>query len=103
MRFPPGRRKISLSTRRRRVKTATSRRISRFRARGIHCSALGRFSVTTDRGQFMKQIVFLVLAVLLSPTYGIAKESKPLPAADDRFKADILLVVAHPDDEGGAT
>ena len=28
---------------------------------------------------------------------------KPLPLPDDRYKADILLVVAHPDDEGAAT
>ena len=27
----------------------------------------------------------------------------PLPQADDRYKTDILLVVAHPDDEGAAT
>ncbi len=32
-----------------------------------------------------------------------AQEAKPLPQADERFKADILLVVAHPDDEGAAT
>jgi LmbE family N-acetylglucosaminyl deacetylase len=32
-----------------------------------------------------------------------AQEPKTLPAADERYKADILLVVAHPDDEGAAT
>jgi LmbE family N-acetylglucosaminyl deacetylase len=32
-----------------------------------------------------------------------AQEPKALPAADERYKADILLVVAHPDDEGAAT
>ncbi len=26
-----------------------------------------------------------------------------MPSADERYRADILLVVAHPDDEGGAT
>jgi len=31
------------------------------------------------------------------------QEPKPLPLPDDRYKADILLVVAHPDDEGAAT
>jgi LmbE family N-acetylglucosaminyl deacetylase len=34
---------------------------------------------------------------------GGAQEPKTLPAADERYKVDILLVVAHPDDEGAAT
>ena len=32
-----------------------------------------------------------------------AQEPKALPMADERYKADVLLVVAHPDDEGAAT
>jgi LmbE family N-acetylglucosaminyl deacetylase len=32
-----------------------------------------------------------------------AQEPKALPPADERYKVDILLVVAHPDDEGAAT
>ncbi len=32
-----------------------------------------------------------------------AQEPKALPLLDERYKADILLVVAHPDDEGAAT
>src|SRR5713101_5999166 len=32
-----------------------------------------------------------------------AQEPKTLPLPDDRYKTDILLVVAHPDDEGAAT
>jgi LmbE family N-acetylglucosaminyl deacetylase len=32
-----------------------------------------------------------------------AEDAKPLPLPDARYKADILLVVAHPDDEGAAT
>jgi LmbE family N-acetylglucosaminyl deacetylase len=32
-----------------------------------------------------------------------AQEPKTLPQPDERYKADILLVVAHPDDEGAAT
>ncbi len=31
------------------------------------------------------------------------QEPKALPLPDERYKADILLVVAHPDDEGAAT
>ncbi len=41
--------------------------------------------------------------LLLLPLTITAQDLKPLPPADDRFKADILLVVAHPDDEGAAT
>jgi LmbE family N-acetylglucosaminyl deacetylase len=32
-----------------------------------------------------------------------AQEPKPLLQADERYKADILVVVAHPDDEGAVT
>jgi len=32
-----------------------------------------------------------------------AQEPTALPLADERYKADLLLVVAHPDDEGAAT
>jgi LmbE family N-acetylglucosaminyl deacetylase len=51
----------------------------------------------------MRRFVMLVLALMLGPIGSGAQEAKTLPAADPRFKADILLVVAHPDDEGGAT
>jgi LmbE family N-acetylglucosaminyl deacetylase len=50
----------------------------------------------------MKQLALFVLGLLLA-LYGDAQETKPLPAPDERSKADILLVVAHPDDEGAAT
>jgi LmbE family N-acetylglucosaminyl deacetylase len=43
--------------------------------------------------------LFLFFPVLASG----AQEPKALPLADERYKADILLVVAHPDDEGAAT
>src|SRR5258708_23324669 len=32
-----------------------------------------------------------------------AQEPMALPLPDERYKADILLAVAHPDDEGAAT
>jgi len=51
----------------------------------------------------MRRLASFVCAFLLAPHNGGAQEAKTLPAADERFKADILLVVAHPDDEGGAT
>src|SRR2546430_10825961 len=42
--------------------------------------------------------------VLLLPTMAsAAQEPKALPLRDERYKVDLLLVVAHPDDEGAAT
>ena len=32
-----------------------------------------------------------------------AQEPQALPLPDERYKVDLLLVVAHPDDEGAAT
>jgi len=52
----------------------------------------------------MKRVALLSLFVLLLCVRSLAaQEPRPLPQADDRYKADILLVVAHPDDEGAAT
>jgi LmbE family N-acetylglucosaminyl deacetylase len=52
-----------------------------------------KFSRTISFG-----FAFLSLAVA-----NAAQEPKALPLPDERYKADILLVVAHPDDEGAAT
>jgi LmbE family N-acetylglucosaminyl deacetylase len=46
---------------------------------------------------------FATYFLLFLPLGSAAQEAKPLPLPDDRYKADILLVVAHPDDEGAAT
>src|SRR3989475_11879190 len=43
--------------------------------------------------------LFLFFPVLASD----AQEPKALPLPDERYKADILVVVAHPDDEGAVT
>src|SRR5246127_1429475 len=51
----------------------------------------------------MRRLSIFVFALLLAPRHSGAQEAKPLPAPDERYKADILLVVAHPDDEGAAT
>jgi LmbE family N-acetylglucosaminyl deacetylase len=48
----------------------------------------------------MKRLFGVVFLVYLSAN---AQEPKPLPQADERYKADILVVVAHPDDEGAVT
>lgn len=45
----------------------------------------------------------LGVAILIFVKGSAAQESKALPQADERYKTDILLVVAHPDDEGAAT
>jgi LmbE family N-acetylglucosaminyl deacetylase len=46
--------------------------------------------------------IFFLLAGLL-PHWVMAQDPRILPQPDGRYKADILLVVAHPDDEGAAT
>ena len=51
----------------------------------------------------MKRLAIVVLALGFVALSNKAQEAKPLPAPDERYKADILLVVAHPDDEGAAT
>ena len=50
----------------------------------------------------LARILLIVFLTTLCPAMA-AQGPKAIPAADERFKADILLVVAHPDDEGAAT
>jgi LmbE family N-acetylglucosaminyl deacetylase len=45
----------------------------------------------------------LILLAGLLPLRSIAQVPKLLPQPDERYKADILLVVAHPDDEAAVT
>jgi LmbE family N-acetylglucosaminyl deacetylase len=47
--------------------------------------------------------LILGFGLLLPAMASAAQEPKALPLQDERYKADILLVVAHPDDEGAAT
>jgi LmbE family N-acetylglucosaminyl deacetylase len=54
-------------------------------------------------GRGVSRLGEIALAALCFATTSAAQEPKALPAADERYKADILLVVAHPDDEGAAT
>ena len=51
----------------------------------------------------MKRSAMVILALLVGVPRLAAQQVKSLPAADERYKADILVVVAHPDDEGAAT
>ena len=46
-------------------------------------------------------LTFLICSSI--PTIVSAQETTRLPQPDERYKVDILLVVAHPDDEGAAT
>src|SRR3984893_7692699 len=50
------------------------------------------------------QRVLASLVMLLGASLSLrGQEPKALPGPDERYKVDILLVVAHPDDEGAAT
>src|SRR4029077_2327201 len=51
----------------------------------------------------LRTLLIVSIATSLLLSRAAAQEPKVLPAADERYKADILLVVAHPDDEGAAT
>lgn len=45
----------------------------------------------------------VIIAALMLPVSTVAQSTKTISGADERFKADILVVVAHPDDEGAVT
>jgi hypothetical protein len=46
---------------------------------------------------------WLILLALVLPMNLLGQTTQVVRGADDRYKVDILVVVAHPDDEGGAT
>src|SRR5579863_4088021 len=48
-------------------------------------------------------ILGLLVCSLVAPWISSAQAPAKVPQADERYKVDILLVVAHPDDEGAAT
>jgi LmbE family N-acetylglucosaminyl deacetylase len=48
-------------------------------------------------------VVLAVVICLCIPQIASAQARKPILQADERYKVDILVVVAHPDDEGAAT
>jgi LmbE family N-acetylglucosaminyl deacetylase len=52
--------------------------------------------------RFLAQ-TFFILIILFSPRTSAAQSAQTVRVADERYRADILLVVAHPDDEGAAT
>ena len=50
--------------------------------------------------RFAARLLTVFLTTLVAAR---AQEPKALPQADERYKADILVIVAHPDDEAAAT
>jgi LmbE family N-acetylglucosaminyl deacetylase len=50
----------------------------------------------------MRNVCTLIL-LLVPALPAAAQQARQLPQPDERYKADVLLVVAHPDDEGAAT
>ena len=55
-------------------------------------------------GQATGKIVDILFLVLFTTLPFVAQELSTAPTTpDDRYKADILLIVAHPDDEGAVT
>ncbi len=53
--------------------------------------------------RFLNLILLFNLLLMASAVATFAQDAKSLPLPDVRYKLDILLVVAHPDDEGAAT
>ncbi|MGA8142801.1 MAG: PIG-L family deacetylase [Candidatus Acidiferrales bacterium] len=53
--------------------------------------------------RLLKSIMLLSLLLAASAAPAFAQDAKALPLPDERYKVDILLVVAHPDDEGAAS
>ena len=51
--------------------------------------------------RFAGAVLTVLLTVHLSAANG--QEGTPLPHPDERYKADIMVVVAHPDDEAAVT
>jgi LmbE family N-acetylglucosaminyl deacetylase len=49
------------------------------------------------------RLLIASISICLAAALSAAQAPPHLPQADQRYKADILLVVAHPDDEGAAT
>lgn len=53
--------------------------------------------------QRLLRFTFAVIVYLAFSNIAQAQNAGRVPQADERYKVDILLVVAHPDDEGAAT
>ncbi len=52
--------------------------------------------------KLLGKLTFLILGMVV-PAGLLAQNPQLIKGPDERFKADILVVVAHPDDEGGVT
>src|SRR5690242_2306049 len=49
------------------------------------------------------RMLLLLCVVTIAELPGVAQEPRALPQEDERYKADVLVVVAHPDDEAAVT
>src|SRR5271170_805947 len=59
---------------------------------------------TLEFNRLLSWLAKLVLLIVVANSQFVAAQAPArVPQPDDRYKADILLVVAHPDDEGAAT
>ena len=50
----------------------------------------------------LAKVLFLLCAGI-ARAQGVSQEPQKIKAPDERYKVDILVVVAHPDDEGAVT
>src|SRR5271156_4861497 len=59
---------------------------------------------TLEFNRLLSWLAKLVLLIVVANSQFVAAQAPArVPQPDDRYKVDILLVVAHPDDEGAAT
>src|SRR5271154_2446246 len=59
---------------------------------------------TLEFNRLLSWLAKVVLLIVVANSQFVAAQAPArVPQPDDRYKADILLVVAHPDDEGAAT
>src|SRR5579862_2042874 len=72
-----------------------------FRPRDLIRSAVSQPTLPWSCASSLAAFTFLVCSCIAPSAW--AQTAKPILQADERYKVDILLVVAHPDDEGAAT
>src|SRR5277367_1013078 len=61
-----------------------------------------RGALTATRLSWLEMLAVLIFSCIPAITHAQTPPSR-IAQADERYKVDILLVVAHPDDEGAAT
>src|SRR2546422_2280242 len=69
----------------------------------VFCPSVKPFTRGIHMPRFTRTLLIVSLATSMLLSGSAAQEPTALPTPDERYKADLLLVVAHPDDEGAAT